>query len=52
MINFKRKKEEKNLFQSSAGNKPNKGFAEKKDEKRVIEKGDERIRKLEIKFNS
>lgn len=30
MINFKRKKEEKNLIQSSAGNKPNKGFAEKK----------------------
>ena len=28
MINFERKKEEKNLFQSSAGNKPNKGFAE------------------------
>ena len=35
MINFERKKEEKNLFQSSAGNKPNKGFAEKKDEKRA-----------------
>lgn len=35
MINFKRKKEEKNFFQSSAGNKPNKGFAGKKDEKRA-----------------
>ena len=36
MINFKRKKEEKNLIQSSTGNKPNKGFAEKKMKKELI----------------
>lgn len=36
MINFKRKKEEKYLIQSSASNKPNKGFAEKKMKKELI----------------